>query len=92
MRREATDVDQFEAERLDLGEYAVKRSLVGEHTRQHGVVAPRPGLEVRERAADRLAQATADTGLVTLRLRIAAGGGHMLTAQDAARQPAAAQE
>jgi hypothetical protein len=50
-----TDFDQFEAERLDLGEYAVKRSLVGEQTRQHGVVAPRPGLEVRECAADRLA-------------------------------------
>jgi hypothetical protein len=58
---------------------AIKRSLVGEHTHQHGVVAPRPGLEVRERAADRLAQATADTDLVTLRLRIATGSGRMLT-------------
>jgi hypothetical protein len=26
----------------------MKRSLVGEHTRQHGVIAPRPGLEVGE--------------------------------------------
>jgi hypothetical protein len=78
VRREATDFDQFEAERLDLGEYAIKRSLVGEHTRQHGVIAPRPGLEVGERAADRLAQATADTDLVTLRVRIATGSGHVL--------------
>jgi hypothetical protein len=39
VRREATDFDQFEAERLDLGEYAMKHSLVGEQTRQHGVVA-----------------------------------------------------
>jgi hypothetical protein len=80
VRREATDFDQFEAKRLDLGEYAIKGSLVGEHTGQHGVVAPRPGLEVRERAADRLAQATADTDLVTLRLRIATDSGHILTA------------
>jgi hypothetical protein len=29
VRREATDFDQFEAERLDLGEYAMKHSLVG---------------------------------------------------------------
>jgi hypothetical protein len=80
VRQEATDFDQFEAERLDLGEHAIKRSLVGEHTRQHGVVTPRPDLEVGERAADRLAQATADTDLVTLRLRIATGSGHVLTA------------
>jgi hypothetical protein len=79
-RREAADFDQFEAERLDLGEHAIKRSLVGEHTRQDGVAAPRPGLEVGERAADRLAQVTADTDLVTLRLRIATGSGHVLTA------------
>jgi hypothetical protein len=28
----ATDFDQFETERLDLGEYAIKGGLVGEHT------------------------------------------------------------
>jgi hypothetical protein len=85
-----TDFDQFEAERLEFGEYAIKRSLVGEQTRQHGVVAPRLGLEVRERAAHHLAQATADTDLVTLRLRIATGSGHILTAQEAAHQSVAA--
>ena len=31
-----------------------------------------------------LAQVTADTDLVTLQLRIATGGGHILTAQEAA--------
>jgi hypothetical protein len=47
VRQQPTEFDQFEAERLELGEYATKRSLVGEQTRQHGVAAPRPGLEVR---------------------------------------------
>ena len=92
MRREAADFDQFEAERLDLGEYAVKRSLVREHTRQHGVIAPPPRLEVRERGADRLAQVTADTDPVTLWARIATGGGHIVTAQEAVQQPVVPQE
>jgi hypothetical protein len=30
LRRQATDFDQFEAERLDLGEHTIKRGLVGE--------------------------------------------------------------
>jgi hypothetical protein len=36
--RKATDFEQFEPERLDLGEHAVERGLVGERTSQRGVV------------------------------------------------------
>jgi len=43
-----------------------------------------------ERGADRLAQATAETDLVTPRLRIATGSGHILTAQEAAHHPVVA--
>ena len=55
------DFDQFEAERLDLGERAVECGLVGEQTGQDGPVASRPGLEGGERGEDRLAQVAADT-------------------------------
>ena len=74
---QATHFDQFEAESLDLGEYTIKRSLVGEHARQRGVVAPRPGPEARQRGAERLAQAAADTDRVPLRLRIAVPTSHL---------------
>ena len=73
--------------RLELGEYTVKRSLVGEHPRQHGVVAPRPDLERGERGADGLTQAAADADLVTLRRRIAVRTGDQLTAHEAAFPP-----
>jgi hypothetical protein len=63
---------QFQSERLDLGEHTVQRSMVGERTRQHDVVAALVGLEGWERGAHRLAQAAVDTDLVTLRPRIAA--------------------
>ena len=56
--------------RLDLGEYAVECGLVNEHTRQDGLVSPRPGLESGERGADRVAQMAADTNPVTLWPRI----------------------
>lgn len=71
-RRQATDFEQFESERLDLGEHTVQRSLIGERTRQHDVVAAPVSLKGRERGAYRLAQAATETDLVTLRLRIAA--------------------
>lgn len=61
------DFDQFETERLDLGEYAIEGGLVGEHTGQDGLVAPRPGLESGKRGADRLAKVAADADFITLR-------------------------
>ena len=90
MWRQAADFDQFEAERLDLGEHAIKRSLVGEDPGQHGGIAARPSLKSGKREADRLAQAAADTNLVTLRLRIARTS-HFVTAHEAAHPPVVAQ-
>ncbi len=78
-RRQTAHFEQFEPERLELGQHAVERGLVGQHTSQHGLVAVRTGLEDRERGAHRLAQAAADTDLVALRLRIPARAACLLT-------------
>jgi hypothetical protein len=86
---QAADFDQFEAERLDLGEHAVECGLVGEQTGQDGPVAPCPGLEGGERGEDRLAQVAADTDPVALRPRVAARTGHVHTTDEAAYLPAA---
>lgn len=88
-----TDLDQFQAKRLKLGEHPVKGSLVGEHTRQDGVTAADHGLQLRECRADQAPQLTADADLVLLpvaRLPTAARVRHPSTANDAAYQPAAA--
>ena len=84
--RQTPDFEQFEPERLDLGQHAVERGLVGQHTSQHGLVAVRTGLEDRERGAHRLAQAAADTDLVTLGLRILACAAGVLTAHRRTRR------
>lgn len=67
VQRRAADFDEFQPERLGLGQHPVKRGLIGQHARQHGLAALRPGLEGWERGADRLAQPAADTDLVPLR-------------------------
>ena len=85
-RRQTADFEQFEPERLDLGEHAVERGLVGQHTSQHGLVAVRTGLQDRERGAHRLAQAAADTDLVALGLRILARAAGLLTAHRRTRR------
>jgi hypothetical protein len=87
---DAADLDELQAERLDLGEHAIQRGLVGQHARQHRVVTARPGLEIGERGADRLAQAAADTYLVPLRLSIAVRTGHVRSPGAAVRLPAGA--
>jgi ABC-type multidrug transport system ATPase subunit len=79
-RRQTAHFEQFEPERLDLGQHAVERGLVGQRASQHGLVAVRTGLEDRERGAHRLAQAAADTDLVALGLRIPARAAGLLTA------------
>jgi len=84
--RKATDFEQFEPERLDLGEHAVERGLVGERTSQRGVVPVRPGLEGWKRGAHRLAQTAADTDLVALRLRILTRAACLLTTQRRTRR------
>ena len=80
------DFEQLEPERLDLGQHAIKRGLVGQRTSQHGDVAARAGLEGRERGPHRPAQAPADTDLVTLRLPILACAADLLTAHRRTRR------
>ena len=82
MRRKAAQLDEFQAECFYLGEHAVKRGLVGQCAREHGVSAVSPGLEGWERGTDRLAQVAADADLVSLRLGIAVRAGHLLTVDD----------
>ena len=83
-----SDFDQLQAECVELGEQPVQGCLVGEHTRQHGVAASRPGPQVRECGPARVAQAAADTYLVPLLATppqpVAARAGHVLTAYEAA--------
>ena len=83
LRGKAAQLDEFQAECFDLGEHAVKRGLVGQCAREHGVSVVRLGLEGWERGADRLAQVAADADLVSLRLGIAVRTGHLLTVHDA---------
>jgi hypothetical protein len=82
LRRKAAQLDEFQAECFYLGEHAVKRGLVGQCAREHGVRALSPGLEGWERGTDRLAQVAANTDLVSLRLGIAVRAGHLLTVDD----------
>jgi hypothetical protein len=83
LRRKAAQLDEFQAERFGLGEHAVKRGLVRQYAREHGVPALRPGLEGWERGTDRLAQVAANTDLVSLWLGIAVRAGHSLTVDGA---------
>jgi hypothetical protein len=85
-RRQTAHFEQFEPERLDLGQHAVERGLVGQRTSQHGLVAVRAGLQDWKRGAHRLAQAAADTDLVALRLRILARAAGLLTAHRRTRR------
>jgi hypothetical protein len=55
-------------QRLTLGEHPVERSLVGEHTGQHRVLALGPCLQRGERGAERVTQAPADPYLIAPRL------------------------
>jgi hypothetical protein len=43
LRARPADLEEVEAERLDLSQYALQRRLVGEHTGQGGVAAPASG-------------------------------------------------
>jgi len=86
---QAAQFEELEAERLALGARPVQRGLVGQHARQNGVLAPRPGLQRGECGADHLAQAAADADLVARRLRTAVSASHAATAYEAAQYSAA---
>ena len=62
--------------RSRLGQHAVKRGLIGQHARQHGVAAVRPGPQGWKCGADRLAQLAADTNLIPLRSGLALRARH----------------
>src|SRR6266699_1607585 len=64
---EAADVEQFEAERFDLGQHAVQRGLVGDGTAQERVAALCLGAQIGERAQHRRAQVAAEPDLVARR-------------------------
>src|SRR5215471_14652174 len=78
-RWQAAEFEQLEPERLELGEHAIQRGVVGQRPGQHGVAAAGPGLQGRERGAYRLAQAAADTDAVPVGRPVGAGTGHVLT-------------
>ncbi len=63
-RRELVQVDEIQAERLDLGQHPVERRTVGQQAGQHGMVALPPRHHGRERAQHRRTQVAADTDLV----------------------------
>jgi hypothetical protein len=79
VRGQPADFEQVKRERLDLGEQAVQRRLVGHCSRQHGVLALRLSPQGGERGAHRLAEAAAHTDFVAPRLRVVACGVHVLT-------------
>jgi hypothetical protein len=60
----ATDFEQLEPERLDPGEYAMERRLVGQCSCEKGLVIPRPGPQLRKGAEQPVAQLTSDVDLV----------------------------
>ncbi len=78
-RWDAVDVEQFEAEGLDLGEHAVQRGLVRDRPCQHGVLSAYLRLHGGERQAHRVAQVAAHINLVLPRLLLAARAGHVGT-------------
>ncbi len=82
---ETPDLEQFQAERLDLGQHAMQRGLV-RGASQHRVVASRLGLQGGERAQRRRTQVAADADLVARRWQpVALPAGHRLTSVSGAR-------
>ena len=76
----AAEPDQFEPERLDLGQHAVQRGLVRDRTSQERVRAPGLSAQARERAQHRGAQVAADTELAARRFApVAPLAGHWFT-------------
>src|SRR5580693_9698135 len=78
------DLEQFESERLDLGQHAVQRGLVRDGAAQQRVLALCLGAQGGERAQHGRAQVAADPDLVTglvasWRLPVALLAGHRLT-------------
>jgi hypothetical protein len=83
---QAADLEQFESERLDLGQHAVQRGLVRDGASQQRVPALRFGALAGERAPHGRTQVAADTDLVAgRRLPVGLLAGHRHTAGPGAR-------
>src|SRR5271165_2139083 len=63
-RRCVADLQELQPERLDLGEHAVERCLIGQRSGEHGLSVPRVRLEPGERDEQPVAQYSPDTDLV----------------------------
>ena len=59
--------DQLQAERLDAGQYAVERGLIGQAAGQHGIAAVVESGEVRKGCAQPISQDPADPDLEVVR-------------------------
>lgn len=78
---QAADFEQFESERLDLGQHAVQRGLVGDASKQR-VRATCLGVQGGERELHGAAQVAADPDLIARRkLPVAPLAGHWLPAR-----------
>ena len=85
VEREAADLEQFESERLDLGQHAVQRGLIRDGTSQQRVPVAGLGLEAGERAQRRGAQVAADDYVVAQGTGVPPPAGHRLAAGSGAR-------
>jgi hypothetical protein len=61
------DVEQLQAELLDLGQHPVHRCLVGQRPGEHGLTSLELRVQTRECAEQRVAQMPADAELVVHR-------------------------
>jgi hypothetical protein len=83
---QAEDLEQFESERLDLGQHAVQRGLVRDGASQQRVLTLGLGAQGGERAPHGRTQVAADTDLVAgRRLPVSLLAGHGRTAGPGAR-------
>jgi hypothetical protein len=62
---DSTDLDQLEAQGLDLAEHTVQRGLIRKRTGQYGVAAVGTRAQRRKRREDALAQQTPDSNCVS---------------------------
>ena len=65
----AAELEQLQAERLDLGQHAMQRRLVGQIPGKYGLGSVCPRLQARERTEEGLTQMPSDADLVTGRSR-----------------------
>jgi hypothetical protein len=79
------DVEQLQAELLDLGQNPVQRGLIGQRPGEQGLTSPRFRVQTRKGAEQRVAEEPTDAELVVHRLcRLFHGAKHHRRAGDGA--------